>query len=99
MATRLSVLFQGLFPPFKYLPLRSTLDLERARNTIRDTALSMIRRKQDQDKEENDIVGVMIQENEKNKEEGILGDMLSEEEMVNHIMTFLAAGYLLLRWR
>jgi cytochrome P450 len=92
MATRLSVLFQGLFPPFKYLPLRSTLDLERARNTIRDTALSMIRRKQDH-KEENDIVGVMIQENQKNEEEGILGDMLSEEEMVNHIMTFLAAGY------
>lgn len=54
----------------------------------------MIRRTEGQKKEEIDILGVMIQENEKNKEEGREGDMLSEEEMVNQIMTFLAAGYI-----
>jgi cytochrome P450 len=54
----------------------------------------MIRRTQEQKKEGIDILGVMIQENENAKEEGREGDMLSEEEMINHIVTFLAAGYI-----
>lgn len=58
----------------------------------------MIRLKQEQgtDKEgrgERDIVGVMIEENRKNRENGIPNDALTEEEMVNQIMTFLAAGF------
>ena len=58
----------------------------------------MIRAKQEQgiDKEgrgERDILGVMIEENRKNRELGMGQDVLSEDEMVNQIMTFLAAGY------
>jgi cytochrome P450 len=91
---RLTILLSWLFPPFKYLPLGSTLELNRAKSTIRDAALSMIRRTQEQKKEGIDILSVMLQENEIAKEEGREGDMLSEEEMINHIMTFLAAGYI-----
>jgi len=59
----------------------------------------LIRAKQEQgtDKEgrgERDILGVMIEENRKNRELGMDHDVLSEDEMVNQIMTFLAAGYL-----
>ncbi len=58
----------------------------------------MIRLKQEQvkDKEgrgERDIVGVMIEENRRNRENGLPHDALTEDEMVNQIMTFLAAGY------
>jgi len=42
---------------------------------------------------ERDILEVMIEENRKNRENGISHDALSEEEMVNQIMTFLAAGF------
>ena len=57
----------------------------------------MIRLKQAQvrDKEgrgERDIVGVMIEENRRNRENGLPHDALAEDEMVNQIMTFLAAG-------
>ena len=57
----------------------------------------MIRLKQEQvkDKEgrgERDIVGVMIEENRRNRENGLPHDALTEDEMVNQIMTFLAAG-------
>lgn len=97
MATQVTILLRGMFPPFKYLPIRANADLEKARKTIRDTALSMIRQKQAQGKDtegrgERDIVGVMIEENRKNRESGLAHDALSEEEMVNQIMTFLAAG-------
>jgi len=79
------------------LPLPSSIALEKARATIRQTALSMIRMKQQQggDKEgrgERDIVGVMIEENRKNRESGVPLDAMTEDEMVNQIMTFLAAG-------
>jgi cytochrome P450 len=80
------------------LPLPSNIAVKKARKTIRDTALLMIRFKQQQgmDKEgrgERDIVGVMIEENRKNRENGMSHDALSEDEMVNQIMTFLAAGF------
>ena len=94
VSIRLTVLLSWLFPPFKYLPLGSTLELNRAKSIIRDTALSMIRRTQEEKKKGIDILGVVMQENENAKEEGREGDMLSEEEMINHIMTFLAAGYI-----
>ena len=79
------------------MPVRANVALEKARKTIRDTALSMIHLKegQDTDKEgrgHRDIVGVMIEENRKNREMGTPQDALGEEEMVNQIMTFLAAG-------
>src|SRR5208282_5556999 len=66
--TRLTILLRYLFPFFKFLPFASNISLEKARSTIRDTALSMIRLKQQQgaDKQgrgERDIVGVMIEEN------------------------------------
>ena len=98
-ATRISILLRGIFPPFKYLPLRANVELYKARKTIRDTALSMIRLKQAQGKDtegrgERDILGVMIEENRKNRESGLAHDALSEEEMVNQVMTFLAAGYI-----
>jgi cytochrome P450 len=35
----------------------------------------------------------MIEENRKNRENGMSHDALSEDEMVNQIMTFLAAGF------
>ena len=91
------VLLGYLFPFFKYIPVPANVALEKARKTIRDTALSMIRLKegQDADKEgrgHRDIVGVMIEENRKNREMGASQDALTEDEMVNQIMTFLAAG-------
>ena len=99
-ATRIAILLRGIFPPFKYLPLRANVELDKARKTIRDTALSMIRLKLAQGKDtegrgERDILGVMIEENRKNRENGLAHDALSEEEMVNQVMTFLAAGYVL----
>jgi len=97
--TRLTVLFQYLIPGFKYLPIPPNKALENARSSIQNTALRLIRAKQEQrtDKEgrgERDILGVMIEENRKNRELGMDHDVLSEDEMVNQIMTFLAAGYL-----
>ena len=96
--TRLTILLRYIFPFFKFLPLASNISLEKARTTIRDTALLMIRLKEEQggDKEgrgERDIVGVMIEENRRNRENGLPHDALTEEEMVNQIMTFLAAGF------
>jgi hypothetical protein len=87
-----------LLPPFKLLPLSVNRRLENARKTIQDTALSMIRAKQaaEDDKQgrgERDILGVMIEENRNNLEMGALNDALNEMEMVNQIMTFLAAGF------
>ena len=95
---RLTILVRYLVPFFKFLPLASNISLDKDRNTIRDTALSMIRLKQEQnrDKEgrgERDIVGVMIEENRRNRENGLPHDALTEDEMVNQIMTFLAAGF------
>lgn len=96
--TRFTILLRYIFPFFKFIPLASNISLEKARSTIRDTALLMIRLKQEQggDKEgrgERDIVGVMIEENRRNRENGLPHDALTEEEMVNQIMTFLAAGF------
>lgn len=100
--TRLTIFLRYLIPFFKFLPLASNISLEKARNTIRDTALFMIRLKQEQsrDKEgrgERDIVGVMIEENRRNCENGLPHDALTEDEIVNQIMTFLAAGFANLR--
>ena len=97
-ATRLVILLGHLFPPFKLLPIPANSALENARRTIRNTALSMIHLKQQEgvDKEgrgQRDIAGVMIEENRKNRENGAPNDALTEEEMVNQIMTFLAAGF------
>lgn len=97
-ATRLAVLFGYLFPPFKLLLLPANRELEKARKTLQDIALNMIRVKQGQrvDKErqgERDIVGVVIEENRKNRGNRIPHDVLTEEEMVNQIMTFLAAWF------
>lgn len=80
------------------LHLPPAVAIENARKAIRDTALSVIRLKQQQgaDKEgrgERDIAGVMIEENRKNREAGTPQDAFSEDEMVNQIMTFLAAGF------
>ena len=91
------VLLGYLFPFFKYIPVPANVALEKARKTLRDTALSMIHLKegQDTDKEgrgHRDIVGVMIEENRKNREMGASQDALTEDEMINQIMTFLAAG-------
>ena len=92
------ILLNYMFPPLKYLPIRPNVQLQNARKTIRDTALSMIRLKQEQgtDKEgrgERDILGVMIEENRKSRENGKDMDALSEDEMVDQIMTFLTAGH------
>lgn len=97
------VLLGYLFPPFKYLPVPPNVALNKARKTIRDTALSMIHLKegQESDKEgrgHRDIVGVMIEENRKNRERGTPQDALSEDEMVNQIMTFLAGGFVFPWW-
>ena len=96
-STRLTILFQYIIPGFKYLPISANKALDNARTSIQNTALGMIRAKQEQgiDKEgrgERDILGVMIEENRKNRELGMGQDVLSEDEMVNQIMTFLAAG-------
>jgi cytochrome P450 len=58
----------------------------------------MIRFKQEQGihnegRGERDIVGVMIEENRKNRENGMPHYALTEDEIVNQIMTFLAAGF------
>ena len=37
----------------------------------------------------------MIEENRQSRENGMPMDALNEEEMVNQIMTFLAAGYII----
>ena len=95
---RVMVLLGYICPPMKALPLRANRELEQARRTLEDTALSMIRLKQREEKDkegrgERDILGVMIEENRQSRENGMSMDALSEEEMVNQIMTFLAAGY------
>jgi cytochrome P450 len=95
--TRLTVLFWYLIPGFKYLPISANKALQNARSTIQNAALGMIRAKQAQetdndDQRSRDILGVMIEENRKNREAGMMNDVLSEDEMVNQIMTFLAAG-------
>ena len=95
---RVMVLLGYICPPMKALPLRANRELEQARRTLEDTALSMIRLKQSEEKDkegrgERDILGVMIEENRQSRENGMSMDALSEEEMVNQIMTFLAAGY------
>jgi cytochrome P450 len=92
------VLLNYMIPLFKYVPLGPNLKLQNARKTIRDTAISMIRSKQAQgsDKEgrgERDILGVMIEENRQSRESGRPMDALSDDEMVDQIMTFLAAGH------
>jgi cytochrome P450 len=99
VAASLSVLLGYYFPLLKLLPLPPNVALEKARKTIKDIALSMIHLKQDEgfDKEghgQRDIVGVMIKENRKNRENGLPDDALTEDEMVNQVMTFLAAGYI-----
>ena len=95
--TRLTVLFWYLIPGFKYLPIPPNKALQNARSTIQNAALEMIRAKQAQEtnnegRGERDILGVMIEENRRNRELGMTNDVLSEDEMVNQIMTFLAAG-------
>jgi cytochrome P450 len=95
-AAALSIFARYIFPPFKHLP--ANRGIETARKIIEDTALSMIHLKQQtaRDKEgrgERDIAGVMIEENRKNLEKGILNDVMSDDEMVNQIMTFLGAGF------
>src|SRR5271156_5095535 len=97
-STRLTVLLSYVFPPFKYIPLPATTALEKARSIIRNTALNMIRQKEAQGidkmgRGEKDILGVMIEENRRNKENGIPHEALNQEEMVNQIMIFLAAGH------
>jgi cytochrome P450 len=94
----LLVVLEYFLPVLKLLPVPINVSLADARRTIRDTALSMILRKQQEaiDNEgrgQRDILGVMIEENRKNREKGIPNDALTEEEMVSQIMTFLAAGY------
>jgi cytochrome P450 len=95
-AAGLGIFARYIFPPFKHLP--ANRGIETARKIIEDTALSMIRLKQQtaRDKEgrgERDIAGVMIEENRKNLEKGMSNDAISDDEMVNQIMTFLAAGF------
>jgi cytochrome P450 len=98
LGTRFAVLLGYLFPPFQMLPIRANLEIKKARKVIQDTALHMIHVKQAQgnDKEgrgERDILGVILEENRTNLENGTPADALNEYEMVNQIMTFLAAGY------
>ena len=97
-STRLTILMNYVFPPFKYIPLPSSIALEKARSTVRNTALNMIRQKEGEGidkmgRGEKDILGVMIEENRRNRENGIPHEALNQEEMVNQIMTFLAAGH------
>jgi cytochrome P450 len=95
---RLAIVLGYVFPPFKALPTRANLEITSVRKTIRATARSVIRSKldaSDKEKDERDILGVMIEENRQNREKGIPDDALSEEEMVDQVMTFLAAGFVL----
>lgn len=100
--TRLVFLACYLIPGFKFLPISATRKMREERKILQDAAMSMIHIKQERertgDKEgrgDGDILGVMIQKNRENREKGSSEDALSEMEMVNQIMTFLAAGFVL----
>lgn len=84
------------FPPFSLLPLSPNLIIRNAKRTIHDTAERILRRKHyqiDQDgRRDSSIVGVMIQENRKNRDMGI-GDSLTETDLIDQIKTFLLAGF------
>jgi cytochrome P450 len=91
-----------MIPGFKFLPMSGTRKMREARKILQDAAMSMIHIKQEReragDKEgqgDGDILGVMIEKNRENREQGSPEDALSEMEMVNQIMTFLAAEYVL----
>ena len=97
LKTSLTVLLGYLFPSFRLLPISLNRDLDNAKKILRDTALSMIHLKRGMvDKEargDKDIVAVMIEANRNSVEKGMPQDVLTDSEMVDHIKTFLVAGF------
>ena len=90
-----TIFIRLLFPADKLPTLPWNNALRKAKENIRSTVLSMIRVKERSLNTEShavkDIVGFLIEQNRKNREEGIATDVLTEDEMVNQIMTILAA--------
>ena len=78
----------AIWPSLLRLPIKELQESRQARETIRSMAVKFVRESRDQLAK--DILSLMIAENRKTE---VDGDRLSEDEMVNQVTVFLAAGH------
>jgi len=94
--TLLATLMMALYPTLERLPFSWIKRSDDAKQVIIQAAskltTSKLARGPIRDNDERDILGCMLQENQRLERIGEQG--LSEEEMISQILTFLAAGCL-----